>query len=100
MLFFLPLEKSNNLSATGARVAWKEVCKPKEEGGIGIRLLEDFEIVFMLKPICNFFTNASFLWVAWLNGNVFARKSFWLTETSNHFSRPVKSMLQLKDNSP
>ncbi|KAG7541208.1 Reverse transcriptase zinc-binding domain [Arabidopsis thaliana x Arabidopsis arenosa] len=83
-------------SAVGARVAWKDVCKPKEEGGLGIRRLEDFQVVFQLKLIWIFFASAGSLWVAWLKGNVFHRKSFWVLEDSQRLSRTVKCMLKLK----
>ncbi|CAA7042993.1 unnamed protein product [Microthlaspi erraticum] len=36
------------------------------------------------------------LWVAWIRGNVFLRKSFWNTNDSPRFSRVIRSMLQLK----
>lgn len=36
------LLKNKTSSAAGERIAWKDVCKPKAEGGLGIRLLEDF----------------------------------------------------------
>ncbi|CAL9237898.1 unnamed protein product [Arabidopsis halleri] len=90
------LWKNKTGPASGARVAWKDICKPKEEGGLGIRLLEEFEVVFRLKQIWNFFTNSGSLWVAWLKGNVFHRKSYWMMEVSNRFSKTIKSMLQLK----
>ncbi|KAG7568298.1 Reverse transcriptase domain [Arabidopsis thaliana x Arabidopsis arenosa] len=83
-------------SAVGARVAWKDVCRPKEEGGLGIRRLEDFQVVFQLKLIWNLFANAGSLWVAWLQGNVFRRKSFWILEPSQRLSSTVKEMLKLK----
>ncbi|KAG2323482.1 hypothetical protein Bca4012_058967 [Brassica carinata] len=37
----------NNKSSPsrGARVFWKDICRPKKEGGLGIRLLEEFEMV-------------------------------------------------------
>lgn len=78
-------------------MAWKDICKPKAEGGLGIRLLEDFQLVFRLKHIWNFFTNSTSLWVAWLKQHIFKRKSFWLTEDSQRFSATIRSMLQLKD---
>ncbi|XP_013731626.1 uncharacterized protein LOC106435299 [Brassica napus] len=43
------LWRNNTESARGSRVAWNDICKPKSEGGLGIRLLEDFETVFRLK---------------------------------------------------
>lgn len=36
------------------------------------------------------------MWVAWLKGNIFLRKSYWLTNEANRFSKTVNSMLQLK----
>lgn len=52
------LWKNKTTSAVGARVAWKEVCKPKEEGGLGIRHLVDFEVVFRLRVPSNIVTLA------------------------------------------
>ncbi|CAA7053093.1 unnamed protein product [Microthlaspi erraticum] len=90
------LWNNNTNSARGARVAWKDICRPKMEGGLGIRLLEDFEKVFRLKQIWNLYTNAGSLWVAWVNKYIFGRKGFWLTADSPCFSRAIRSMLQLK----
>ncbi|CAH2038637.1 unnamed protein product [Thlaspi arvense] len=36
------------------------------------------------------------MWVAWLNKNVFHRKSFWESDDSARFSPPIRSMLRLK----
>lgn len=45
------LWKNSTSSAAGARVSWINVCKPKSEGGVGLRSLEDFELVFRLKRL-------------------------------------------------
>lgn len=74
------------------------VCEPKEEGGLGIRLLKDFQVVFQLKHVWNLFANAGSLWVAWVNSNVFGRKGYWLTQITNRYSPTIKSMLKLKPN--
>lgn len=41
----------SDLRTTGAKVNWKSVCKPKEEGGLGIRLLEEWNKASMVKHI-------------------------------------------------
>lgn len=74
----------------------KRVVSLKKKGGLGIQLLEDFSVVFQLKQIWNFFTNSRSLWVAWVKGNVFLRKSFWVMNDSPHFSRTIRNMLILK----
>lgn len=42
------LWRNSTSSDVGACVAWLDVCKPKIKWGLGIRLLEDFEVVFHL----------------------------------------------------
>ncbi|CAN7111755.1 unnamed protein product, partial [Brassica rapa subsp. narinosa] len=66
----------------------------------GIRLSEDFQIVFKLKRLWIFFSNCDSLWVAWLRNNIFKRnfwltaffkkkKNFWLTADSPCFSATI-----------
>lgn len=90
------LWNNNTDSAAGARVAWTQVCKPRSEGGLGIRNLQDFEVVFKLKQVWNLFANSGSLWVAWVQANVFGRRNFWVTLDSARFSKTIKTMLQLK----
>lgn len=83
-------------SGRGDRVAWKDICKPKMEGGSG-RLLEDCELIFRLKHAWSLFTKNDSLWVTWLKSNMFHRKPFWLMEDSPRLSKSVRSLVQLKD---
>lgn len=90
------LWKNCTTSASGARVSWLNICKPKSEGGLGIRQLEEFELVFRLKRAWMFFTGSGSLWVPWLRKNRFGGRSLWLTNDAQRFSMSVRSMLQLK----
>lgn len=96
ILYAQPFVKNKTTYAARVRVVWQDICKPKAERGLGIRPLEEFEVVFRLKQLWSFFANACSLWVAWLEGNIFHRKSYWITDDSNRLSKIVKSMLQLK----
>lgn len=91
------LWKNRTSSASGARVSWSDICKPKKEGGLGLRKLEEFELIFRLKRLWNFFSNSGSLWVAWLCHNRFGDKNFWLVRDSQRFSATIRGMLQLKD---
>lgn len=91
------LWKNSTVSAAGARVSWENICKPKSEGGLGIRNLEEFEMVFRLKRIWLFFYGPGSLWVPWLTNNRFGGRSIWLIADSTRFSMTVRSMLQMKD---
>lgn len=90
------LWKNSTSSAAGSRVAWKEVCLPKSEGGLGIRLLEDFQLVFSLKRAWHYFSKPDSLWVSWLSSNIFHRTNFWLMQESPRLSSTIRNMLQLR----
>lgn len=51
------LWKGPELGAGGAKVSWSHVCLPKEEGGLGIRRLLDYNQAAMLKHIWILFTD-------------------------------------------
>lgn len=74
------LWKNSTSSASGARVSWDSICKPKAEGGLGLRKLEEFELVFRLKRVWLFFYGSGSLWVPWLSNNRFGGRSLWLVD--------------------
>lgn len=76
MLYAGFLWKNNTVSASGSKVTWKDVCMPKQKGGLSIRLL---------KRTWNYFSNTSSLWVP-----------FWQDSDSTRFSPSVRSMLPLR----
>ena len=49
-----------------AKVAWADLCCPKEEGGLGIRKLQDSSKVFTMSLIWKIFSLKSSLWVSWI----------------------------------
>ena len=68
---------------TKTKVAWDGVCKPKEEGGLGIRRLADTSRVFALNLIWRLLTNSRSLWVSWTQAYLLRSQSF---ETKQLFS--------------
>jgi hypothetical protein len=44
-----------------AKVSWESICVPKEEGGLGLRRIEDWNIAAILKFIWNLYTKAGSL---------------------------------------
>ncbi|GKB74635.1 hypothetical protein Tco_0936047 [Tanacetum coccineum] len=59
------------------KVAWKDVCLPKVEGGLGIRKLERFNIALMSSYIWKILTSKESLWVRWIHSYKVRRRSFW-----------------------
>lgn len=64
------------LKSTGAKVSWRDVCKLKSEGGLGIRMLKEATMVFGLKLIRRMLS-CDCIWGKWIKRNLLKSKSFW-----------------------
>lgn len=64
-------------SARGAKISWEIVCTPREEGGLGLRRLADWNRVLGLKLIWLILAAGGSLWVSWVRHNLIGRNNFW-----------------------
>uniref|UniRef100_J3LXP2 Reverse transcriptase zinc-binding domain-containing protein n=1 Tax=Oryza brachyantha TaxID=4533 RepID=J3LXP2_ORYBR len=72
-------------------VAWEQVCKPKQEGGLGIRCLRTQNKALILKKLCDL-TNDTSPWASWIwqeyeNDTINNRKSL------GHHWRQIQSLV-------
>lgn len=58
------------------KVAWVDICKPKQEGGLGIRSLKETNLVSCLKLIWRIFSSNS-VWVNWIKIYLIRKGSLW-----------------------
>lgn len=65
-----------DLNPKKAKIAWSEVCKPRTEGGLGLRPLEETNKVCILKLIWRILSGKS-LWVEWIHHYLIRKGSFW-----------------------
>lgn len=75
------LWKGSALGKCGAKVAWEDICLPKNEGGLGIRNLKDCNKAAMLKYIWILFIDKESLWCRWIHSNFLKRDNFWIAST-------------------
>lgn len=86
-----------SLKTTGAKVCWKEVCKEKDEGGLGIRALKEVNKVCGLKLIWRLLSGNS-LWSKWIRSNLLKQKTFWeVNEKSQNGSWMWRKLLKLRE---
>lgn len=90
------LWKGAALGRGGAKVAWEEVCRPKSEGGLGIRNLKDCNRASMLKFIWILFVDRESLWCRWIHSVFLTRKNFWNASQPGTCSWSWKKILQLR----
>ncbi|GKA52480.1 RNA-directed DNA polymerase, eukaryota, reverse transcriptase zinc-binding domain protein [Tanacetum coccineum] len=65
-------------SANGkAKVAWKSICKPKDQGGLGLKNLQIWNQALLAKQVWNIASKNDTLWVKWVHSVKLRGKSIW-----------------------
>ncbi|KAL0455324.1 UNVERIFIED_CONTAM: hypothetical protein Slati_0871600 [Sesamum latifolium] len=72
-------------SGRGAeKVSWKQICRPKKEGGLGIRQVVYMNQSLMLKYIwCILQEDKRSIWVAWVLRYQLQNQTLWTAKVSN-----------------
>ncbi|GJY05634.1 RNA-directed DNA polymerase, eukaryota, reverse transcriptase zinc-binding domain protein, partial [Tanacetum coccineum] len=65
------------LSKGKAKVSWGAICKPKDQGGLGLKNLGVWNEVLMIKHLWNVATKKNTLWVKWIYVERLKGKSIW-----------------------
>jgi hypothetical protein len=59
------LWSGNSTDKAKAKVSWVQVCVPKDEEGLGLKCLTNWNNAVVLRHIWSLFTKVGSLWVAW-----------------------------------
>lgn len=86
--------ESNNT----ARVAWEKCVLTKEQGGLGIRDLQTWNLACCIKLIWLLFFKAGSVWVAWFTDKVLKGSvhNYWTAKPSASYSWLANKLLKLK----
>ncbi|CAH9110822.1 unnamed protein product [Cuscuta epithymum] len=60
-----------------AKVVWCDICKPKEEGGLGLREPKVWNLALIGKTFCNIHSKKDSLWIKWFHGIYLKNCSIW-----------------------
>lgn len=81
-----------------AKVLWDDVCKPKQEGGLGLRSLKEANDVCCLKLVWKIASHGKSFWVQWIETYLLKKKSFWsLKNTTTLGSWIWKKLLKYRE---
>ncbi|GJT85212.1 hypothetical protein Tco_1066929 [Tanacetum coccineum] len=79
-----------------SKVAWEVVCLPKDEGGLGIRRLEQFNKALMVSHIWKLLSLKESLWVKWIHVYKLKARSFWDIPYHGNMTWGWRKILQLR----
>ena len=77
-------------------VSWAQCCLPCVDEGLGLRRVEDCNIVGILKCFWQFISGRDALWVHWMTAKYLVRHSFWQVAIAQHPSWPWRGLLTLR----
>ncbi|KAL9691479.1 hypothetical protein QQ045_011903 [Rhodiola kirilowii] len=78
-------------------VAWKKVCKPKEEGGLRLLNLCLFNKALLLGQIWDLVRKKDLLWIRWMNSYFLKDQTIWKCVVKSHHSWVRKKILSLRE---
>lgn len=93
------LWKGNLEGHASARVAWSEVTKTKEEGGLGIRDLACWNKAACLKFVWLLFFRGGSIWVGWFRMEILKNdiSNFWSIKPTQAMSWMAWKLLKMRD---
>lgn len=84
------------LKSTGAKVSWADVCAPKEEGGLGFRVLKDWNRAVMTKHLWAIALKADTLWVKWIHTYIIKDHCLWSMAILGFASWTIRKLFNLR----
>ncbi|GJZ72789.1 RNA-directed DNA polymerase, eukaryota, reverse transcriptase zinc-binding domain protein [Tanacetum coccineum] len=78
------------------KVSWKIVCRPKDQGGLGIKPLNEWNEVLLMKNIWKIVVQAQTLWVQWVNRVKLKGRSVWDIDIDTNDSWGWKKLMELR----
>nr|GEW90959.1 hypothetical protein [Tanacetum cinerariifolium] len=69
-----------------ANLAWKNVCRPKVQGGLGFKPMHKWNEVLLISQLWKLIDKKESLWVKWVSTVKLKGTSIWEAETDNNDS--------------
>ena len=73
------------------------MCRPKDQGGLGLKDLYNWNEALISKHVWNLATKKDSLWVKRIHTVKLRGKSFWEVEVDNNDSWGWKNILKVRD---
>ncbi|XP_043717558.1 uncharacterized protein LOC122665470 [Telopea speciosissima] len=78
-------------------ISWDAVCKPKSEGGLGIKRIKEMNIAGIMKQIWWIASKQDRLWVKWVQQRYLKQESLWTVKGLNNCSWVWRKVLKYRD---
>lgn len=83
-------------SVAGAKVSWDILCRPRSEGGLGLRRLEEWSISCISRIIWFLLAGKENLWIALIKTHILKAKCFWVINQSANSSWCLRKIIKIR----
>lgn len=80
-----------------SHVAWRQVCLPKDEGGLGLRDIRSWNKALLAKTLWNIHLKKDMLWVKWVNEFFLRGCSIWEWVPKSDSPPIFKNLIRIRD---
>ena len=81
----------------GAKVAWKLICRLKQEGGLGVKRLKEWNRAATMKHIWVILNQPNSIWTSWVKNTLLKGKSLWQAQMPSSPTWAWRKILQVRD---
>ncbi|XP_058216931.1 uncharacterized protein LOC131327817 [Rhododendron vialii] len=85
-----------NLTNVDAKVSWLAVCTPKAEGGLGLKSLQIWNKVSMMRHLWALCKKEDNLWVKWIHSYFIKDQNFWVMKLPQDCSWTMRKLMKLR----
>ncbi|KAJ4969222.1 hypothetical protein NE237_015923 [Protea cynaroides] len=89
-----------SLSKKAHFISWEKVCRPRNEGGLGIRWIVDINRAGILKLFWFVASNKTSLWVSWVKKRYLKHDTIWSVKVHINRSWAWRSILKCRPFTP
>ncbi|RAL42508.1 hypothetical protein DM860_011126 [Cuscuta australis] len=80
-----------------SKVAWTDICKPHEEGGLGLKDSYTWNQTFLIKNLWNIASHKDTLWVKWVHSVYLQGRNIWTWPPKKEDSHLFKRLSCVRD---
>ncbi|XP_077214052.1 uncharacterized protein LOC143848883 [Tasmannia lanceolata] len=77
-------------------ISWETICKPKREGGLGIRSLIDMNRAAQIKQLWHILNGKNIPWVRWFDLKYLRNRSIWSIKMPSNPSWAARSIINAR----
>ncbi|XP_073121801.1 uncharacterized protein [Henckelia pumila] len=78
-------------------IAWDRVCRPKEDGGLGIKDISVWNKALLAKTLWKIHLKKDSLWIKWINEEFSEYGDVWHWVWKKELSKLIKELLSIRD---